>query len=393
MQRTLSLLAALAPALASCVSNHSEIGSPFGKVGIVVAESETAEGAPVRWRLYPGIAGAPRLDRTEQVKTLTTRVGIAASPVTSERAQAVGVEPFVGVWVDKVEETSPAAKVGIVPGDIVLRVAGQDVTSVEQFEHLVSTRGVPGEELAFEVRVYRQRGEPLDGRPSAKVVIVPEAREITESSTESVSLETSRGVQKYTGAQFAVVPTGPAREVFGEERDVVVVAGVVKGSPAYYAGLRTGDRVVECDGQPVSSLRVVREAVVRRMDEDWQRFDLVDVVVEGSSDAPIELDVTGELGAHRASVDLSDEIDDVDRFYIPIVTSYRSDVDSARLSFLDFIFQFGFNYRSNTYDSSTREPVDTWKLSLFPLGMFEFEKGVHTNEYTFFWLIDFETRR
>ena len=92
-----------------------------------------------------------------------------------------------------------------------------------------------------------------------------------------------------------------------------------------------------------------------------------------------------------ASVELADDLGEVTRFYVPIVTDYRSDVDSTRLSFLDFIFQFGFNYRSNVYDSDTRHPADTWSLSLFPFGMFEFKKGLYSNEYTFLWFIDFET--
>jgi hypothetical protein len=65
-------------------------------------------------------------------------------------------------------------------------------------------------------------------------------------------------------------------------------------------------------------------------------------------------------------------------------------VDSTSWSFLDFIFQFGANYRGSYRDSATRAPQSTWLFSLFPFGMFEFEKTRNSNRYCFFWFIEFE---
>ena len=54
----------------------------------------------------------------------------------------------------------------------------------------------------------------------------------------------------------------------------MVIGGVVPGSPAHKAGLRTGDRVVAIDGQPLESLRPFYEAIV------IGQKDVVDVTAE-----------------------------------------------------------------------------------------------------------------
>ena len=79
-------------------------------------------------------------------------------------------------------------------------------------------------------------------------------------------------------------------------------------------------------------------------------------------------------------------------FYVPIVFNWRSDVASTRWSFLDFIFQFGANYRSNYRSSASRAPKKTWLFSLFPFGMFEFERARDHNRYCFFWFIELKDR-
>ena len=54
----------------------------------------------------------------------------------------------------------------------------------------------------------------------------------------------------------------------------ILVGGVAQGSPADEAGLRTGDRIVAIDGDPVESLRPVYEAIV------VGQKDVVDITVE-----------------------------------------------------------------------------------------------------------------
>lgn len=364
---------------------------------LLLAESEQADGTKTTWRLYPGPGrdNAPRIDVTRSSEVERPYVGVTVTPMTRRRAEQAGVEPWKGVWVDAVRRGGPFSEAGIVPGDVVLAVDGAAVTSPEQFVDLVRSRGVPGEPLQVELRVYRRQGEPVEGG-SATVGVVPDSVRDRESATESLELDYSPALQTYTGLQVGSVPAEVAREVYGTEEPVVVVTGVVTGSPAYRAGFRRGDRVNTCDGAPVADVDDVRAALHRRLrDRSWPLEDLARYAGgegEATSD-PIALSVTGPLGRHEASMRVTRGMRDVTDVDIPILFEYRRTADSKRVSFLDFIFQFGFNYWRQTLPSETRETVRAWELSILPLGMFEFESKQSHMEYTLFWVIDFATYR
>ena len=128
MNRKILLLLLASCALSSCrVHYRSAAKSKHGQ-GIVLASKEDEAGRTTAWRLYYSSSGfAPRIDRTETFTDTTPRIGLTVGPVTRERAQAVGVNPFEGVWVTAVDPNSAAASVGISIGDILLSVDGVEV--------------------------------------------------------------------------------------------------------------------------------------------------------------------------------------------------------------------------------------------------------------------------
>ena len=223
-----------------------------------------------------------------------------------------------------------------------------------------------------------------------------------ESSTDSIPLDGSVGIFQFTGLRLATLSAELCEELYGEGESRIIVSGVLTGSPAYYAGLRGGDRVLSCDGKPVESLNDIRAAVLGRVADgklNGPRYDLFEALghekpADPGSDIVLEVegvDVAKGLGKHTAKLGVIEELEAESEFYIPIIVDYESDVNSADVSFLDFIFQFGFNYESRVRYSPSREPLETWELSILPLGMFEFEKGYNRSRYTLFWVIDFET--
>ncbi len=393
----LVILLGLLPSLAACrsIHYHDSTGS-----SLLLAETELSDGTKTSWRMHPGPGrgNAPRIDRTESSQEERARVGLGVSAVTRNRAESVGVEPWRGVWIDEVDPRGPAGKAGLVSGDILLSVGGVHITSSDQFSDLVQTRAVAGEPLEFVLRVFRRPGEPLSEEQTASVTVIPETVMDRKSATESIVLDYSPALQSYTGLQVGNVPTDVAGAVWHSEGPVVLVTGVVTGSPAYHAGFRPGDRVKQVDGKAVLSLADLRAALYRRVaHERWPLEDLAQLAggstngeLEPTGD-PLELAVEGPLGAHSTALRPIDDMRKETDFDIPILFEYSATADAKRVSFLDFIFQFGFNYWRTTVPSDTREPLDLWELSLFPLGMFEFEKQEDHNEYTFFWLIDFET--
>jgi len=365
---------------------------------LVLASRESEAGGKSSWKLYGDKRGAgARVDHTITSSTLTPRIGVSVGPVNRDRAQAVGVTPFEGVWLTKVAPNSAAAAVGLSMGDIVLAVDGVKMSSPEQFYDYMEQNAAVDEPLLFSIRVYRRQGEPIEPQNQANVEVRPIGVDVKETNTNSIPLESSTGVWSYTGLRAATLSAELCEQIYGESQSRIVVAGVRRGSPAYYAGLRVGDRVLSCDGAPIASLDDLRNAVALRIKLDELQVPLLDLPghTEGevSSDlnSEIVLDVEGPNGKHTAKFELIEDLDDESELYIPILYDHQFDIDSSEVSFLDFIFQFGFNYESRVRYSTTREPVETWELSILPLGMFEFEKGLNRSRTTLFWIIDFES--
>lgn len=389
LERTLTL-AGLLSLTCSCLSvEHRE----SYKRNTVIAEVEDENGGRVTWELFSGRDSEPELQRTERLRTEVGYVGLSCKAVTRELAQSVRVEPWQGAWLEKVVQSSPAWEAGLRAGDIVVRVEDVDIASGGQLIDWVETNTIVGK--TFELEFLPTSTNRTGNAPRVKTLIEPVGRDVFESFTESYELETSQGVWRYAGLSLAELPAPLAAEVYGSETATVVIARSLLGSPAYHAGLRAGDRVLTCDGERVDSIDVVRDAVRGRLSDigakAWPPNDGVWQNAAPEREGDLELDVDGALGAHSAAFELSTDLDDDTRIYIPILYDYESDLRRTETSFLDFIFQFGFNYESRELPSATRESINAWEFSLFPLGMFEFErKSDGSQRNTFFWFITFE---
>ncbi|MEQ8858112.1 MAG: DegQ family serine endoprotease [Pseudomonadales bacterium] len=66
-------------------------------------------------------------------------VGMAVQTPTAQMAQQLGIEPGAGVVVTQVSPGSPAARVGITPGTVVLQVNRQTVASAEAFYQAIES--------------------------------------------------------------------------------------------------------------------------------------------------------------------------------------------------------------------------------------------------------------
>ncbi|MDR3369979.1 trypsin-like peptidase domain-containing protein [Rhodoferax sp.] len=78
-------------------------------------------------------------------------IGVEPNELTPELAQTFGVQAEHGVIITGVLQNGPAAQGGMKPGDVVVRVANQDVHNVAEMLSLVAALK-PGEAQAFEVQ-------------------------------------------------------------------------------------------------------------------------------------------------------------------------------------------------------------------------------------------------
>ena len=148
---------------------------------------------------------------------------------------------YAGVLWAEGERVYPAAKIGDVVEDTVADRAG-----LQRDDLIVAVDGEPvGDWL------------DLDRKLSAV------------EAGQDFRLDVRRGEQTVTLDGRAGEETGLDRDFFGVHIFVdPVVGGVKRGSPAWNAGLREGDRVVSVDGRPVDRWSDLQELISERPDRE-----------------------------------------------------------------------------------------------------------------------------
>ena len=69
------------------------------------------------------------------------RFGLTAAPLTDQAAHELGVEPGLGVLIESVETDSPADAAGIHPGDLIVEVNREHVTTVDELTAALEKTG------------------------------------------------------------------------------------------------------------------------------------------------------------------------------------------------------------------------------------------------------------
>ena len=184
-------------------------------------------------------------------------LGVAPSDVTPTafRQLQTGVKQASAAEAQEVTPDSPAARAGILPGDILLSVAGEPILSEYDLMRIV---GLHAPETEIEVVAWRRgRGQPFSVRVKLGKWPVFDDEGIIETSPRfapwrGLSVDYATGRRRYMdGAPF---------------RRAVVVTKVAPGSPAQAAGLQPGVFITEVNRIPVQTPGEFHEAVklVRR---------------------------------------------------------------------------------------------------------------------------------
>jgi serine protease Do len=174
-------------------------------------------------------------------------LGVQIQPLTSELAEGLGLKGGEGALVAEPQADSPAAKVGIVSGDVIAAVDGRAVRDAHDLAKQIGSMA-PGSNI--KLTVWRT-GEAK----SISVVLgeLPKSREARagapESNTKSID-------SPKLGLMLA-----PASEVAGSGSEGVVVTGIDPDGLASERGLKTGDVILDVGGTKVASAVDVRKAV------------------------------------------------------------------------------------------------------------------------------------
>jgi Do/DeqQ family serine protease len=165
-------------------------------------------------------------------------VGAQLQPVTSEIARSLGLNRPIGVIVSDVRRGSPADAAGLQAGDIILSVAGQEVSDEQSLRYRLSILGLGGQADLAVLREGRQLG--LDLALSTAPEDPPRDVRLID------------GPSPFAGASVANLSPALVEELsLSVPETGVVVLDVARRSPARAINLARGDIVISVNGQQV----------------------------------------------------------------------------------------------------------------------------------------------
>ncbi len=191
----------------------------------------------------------PQLKKTGHV--VRGWLGVYIQDITPELAKKFGLkEDQKGVLVSKVFDDSPADKGGIKQGDVIVKFDGKPVHSGHELALIVSQTKV-GKKV--EVEIVR------DGETIVKTVKVGQRKEEQVAQNE----ETSKAPEEL-GFEVQELTPELAKQLELKVKKGILVVDVEQGSPAYEAGLRKNDVIVEVNRKKVTTLKAFEEALSKK---------------------------------------------------------------------------------------------------------------------------------
>ncbi len=162
-------------------------------------------------------------------------LGVQAQKLTRELARAFGVEQTEGVVVTEVIKDSPAARAGILPGDILRRINGEEINDDKDMRNILGLLRA-GREVGIELR----RGR------------------------ETIRVRAATANLRISGADLHPAMSGMT---LSNQRDdhasFVGIVEVESNSPAYRAGIRANDRLRGINRRAVENMGDARAAADR----------------------------------------------------------------------------------------------------------------------------------
>ena len=182
-------------------------------------------------------------------------LGVRFQPVSADLAKGLRLDEPKGALISEVLEDSPAAKAGLVAGDLILRFDGTEIPDHRALAPAVA-KVAPGDEA--EITVWRN-GATVTARVSLGERPLPEGQADARSSKEREKKDDS--LVKRAGMRV--------RPLDDELRDRLRLDGTVEGlavlwvragSPAASAGLQPRDVILSVNGEVPSASQTLDEA-------------------------------------------------------------------------------------------------------------------------------------
>ncbi|WP_129409102.1 DegQ family serine endoprotease [Marinitoga lauensis] len=153
-------------------------------------------------------------------------LGVYIQNVTESLAKTFGLKVTKGAFVSDIEKGSPAAKAGIKPGDVIVKIDNKEIGSAD--------------ELVYIVKTY-PAGETI------KVVVNRKGKEITYDITLAEREEFAKATEDYyLGLKVRdLTPEDLNEYKLPKDMYGVMVEDVKEGSEAQYVNIKKGDIIME----------------------------------------------------------------------------------------------------------------------------------------------------
>lgn len=174
-------------------------------------------------------------------KAVRAWLGASGQSVTSEIAEALGLDRPLGVIVNTVHPRSPGEDAGIKVGDVLMSVNGQEILDAENLRYRLATL-VVGEQA--DLNLFR------DGtKKTVRVQLVAPPEDPPRDETEL-----SDQLPPFGGSTVANMNPALAEELGIQPDDGVVVLRLKRRSFARQSGLTPGDYILSVNGKEIEDV-------------------------------------------------------------------------------------------------------------------------------------------
>ena len=182
-------------------------------------------------------------------------LGAKGQTITSEIADALGLERPIGVIVNKVYDLSPAKKSGIRVGDILLSVNGNDIIDSNNLSYLLATVEVGSKTNLIILRDNIQKNIDI-------ILIPPPERPLRNVKN------IEQNIPPFGGIKIANLNPALAEELGVETQEGVIVLSIIRRSFARQIGLLPGDLIIQVNGKKIEKVSDFLK-VISKQDREW----------------------------------------------------------------------------------------------------------------------------
>ncbi len=217
----------------------------------------------------PAEIAAPIVDKLKSGEAIDRGyLGVRIQPVTEDLADSLGIPHNRGEFVQAVEPGAAGANAGIKPGDVVVRVDGQDVTREQTLSYIVANTA-PGKRVPIDLI--------RDGRRMTLTATIGKRPSEEELAQQSFDTDQDQGGDPFNqppqrqgqglsenSLGVSVLPMNPqiARQLgVADDTRGVVVNAVDPSSDAGRKGLRRGDILLSANNRSLATIAELETAI------------------------------------------------------------------------------------------------------------------------------------